>query len=127
MNRIIKEQDIVYVVMSPSGATIPYRSIKCYINKIYYRRTTLVDRLEYDDSNIPADYRISLINAENPKARYTKKNLDKIYFEDEKDKMQVDIDNLNKILQFKIKQKQELENYINREFYNWIYKGSINI
>ena len=37
-----------------------------------------------------------------------------------------DMLNLNKILDYKQKQKQELKDYIQKEFQKWNYRGTIN-
>lgn len=126
MNRVLKQGDMVYVVMTPNNAIREYRAIKCKVKSIYYRGSSQRSEVEYDDIKPPKDFRLTLTNAET-QAFYTKKYLEKIYFEDELDKMQVDINNLNKILDFKQKQKQELGDYIKKEFPNWKYKGELNI
>ena len=126
MNRRLNVGDTIYIIMTPNNAINNYRSIKCNVKRIFYLGSTPKEYVEYDDENVSRDYRLTVTNVENPKMFYTKKYLDKIYYEDELDKMEEDINNLNKILEFKQKQKQELGDYIKKEFPNWKYKGELS-
>lgn len=127
MNRKLDKDTIVYVVLSPNNSKKEYRCVKCKVKTIYYRGSTQKDYVEYDTQNIPYDYRVTLHNVEDEKVFYYNKHLDKIYFEDEIPQLTEDMLNLNKILDFKQKQKQETLNYIKKEFPNWKYRGKINV
>ena len=125
MIRQLKNKDVIYLIMSPNNYIKEYRSVKCRVRNIYYRGSTQKDFVEWETGNIPLDYRLSLVNCEDEKKFYCNKHLDKIYFEDELDKLEEDICNLNKILVFKEKQKEELQDYINK-FTGWNYRSKIN-
>ena len=127
MNRIIKKDDEVYLVLTPNNYVREYRCVRCKIKAMYYRGSTQKDVIEYDDEKPPYDYRITLYNSESPKTYYCNKHLDKIYFEDTISQMVEDMTNLNKILEYKTYQKQELRDYIQKEFPNWKYRGELNI
>lgn len=126
MIRKICNGDVVYLILSPNSYVKEYRYVKCKVKVIYYRGSTQKDFVEWDSDNIPMEYRLTLTNLDNEKLYYTNKYLDKIYFEDELDKLNEDIQNLNKITQFKQKQKEEFKKYIKGEFPNWEYRSIIN-
>ena len=127
MNRVVKKGDEVYLVLTPNNYVREYRCVRCKIKSMYYRGSTQKDVIEYDDEKPPYDYKITLYNIESPKTYYCSKHLDKIYFEDTISQMVEDITNLNKILEYKTYQKQELRDYIQKEFPNWKYRGKLNI
>lgn len=127
MNRKLVKDSEVYLVLAPNNYIREYRCVKCKVKSMYYRGSTQKDVIEYDDEKPPYDYRITLYNIEDPKSYYCNKHLDKIYFEDDITQMVEDITNLNKILDFKQKQKQELKDYVHNEFPKWKYKGDLNI
>lgn len=124
MNRRLEIGTEVYLVLSPNNYIKKYRFVKCKVKSIYYRRSTQRNMVEYDDTNIPKDYKVTLSNIDNERTYYCNKHLDKIYFEDELNQLNIDIENLNKILEFKLKQKEELQNFILNEFPNWKYRGN---
>ena len=68
-----------------------------------------------------------MTNIDDTTKDYCSKSLEKIYYYDELDRLNTDIANLNKILQFKVKQKQELKDFVEKEFPNWTYKVTLNI
>lgn len=125
MSRKLVPGDVVYLLMSPNNYIKEYRSVKCKVRNIYYRGSTQKDLVEWNTDDIPLDYRISLINYEDNKSYYCNKHLDKLYFEDELDELTKDITNLNKVLEFKKKQKEELQKYV-KEFKGWNYRSNIN-
>lgn len=124
MNRRLEIGTEVYLVLSPNNYIKKYRFVKCKVKSIYYRRSTQRNMVEYDDTNIPKDYKVTLSNIDNERTYYCNKHLDKIYFEDKLNQLNIDIENLNKILEFKLKQKEELQNFILNEFPNWKYRGN---
>ena len=126
MIKRLDKNTIVYVILTPNNSKKEYRCVKCKVKTIYYRGSTQKDYVEYDTQNIPYDYRVTLYNAEDGKTFYYNKHLDKIYFEDEMTQLTEDMLNLNKILDYKQKQKQELKDYIQKEFQKWNYRGTIN-
>lgn len=127
MIRKLEKGTEVYLILTPNNHKRKYRYVKCIVKSIYFRRSSQIDSVEYDDTNIPKSYKVSLYNADDNKSYYCNKGLDKIYFEDEITQLNIDIENLNKILSFEMKQKVELKAYIDNEFYNWKYKGDISI
>lgn len=127
MNRKLEKGAEVYLILTPNNYKREYQYVKCIVKSIYFRRSSQVDMVEYDDNNIPKSYKVSLCNVDDIKSYYCNKGLDKIYFEDEFTQLNIDIENLNKILLFKMKQKTELKAYINNEFSNWKYKSDINV
>ncbi len=124
MNRRLEIGTEVYLVLSPNNYIKKYRFVKCRVKSIYYRRSAQRNMVEYDDTNISKDYKVTLSNIDNERTYYCNKCLDKIYFEDELNQLNIDIENLNKILEFKLKQKEELQNFILNEFPNWKYRGN---
>ena len=127
MNRKLEKGVEVYLILTPNNCKRKYRYVKCIVKSIYFRRSSQVDMVEYDDNNIPKSYKVSLCNVDDIKSYYCIKCLDKIYFEDELNQLNIDIENLNKILEFKLNQKMELKSYIRETFSKWKYKGTINI
>lgn len=129
MNRTIKLGDKVYLLLSPSNKDRGYRKLYCTISSIWGTGHFRVNELEYDDNDIELmkKVQISVKPVEVPEKYYTSKHLDKIYFEDELEQLEQDIENLNQILEFKVKQKEELRDYISNNFKNWNYKGTITI
>ena len=127
MNRKIEIGTEVYLVLSPNNYIKKYRFVKCKVKSIYYRRSSQRNLVEYDDTNIPKDYKVTLTNIDDEHTYYCNKYLDKIYFKDEFTQLNIDIENLNKILEFKLNQKMELKSYIRATFSKWKYKGTINM
>lgn len=127
MNRKLEKGVEVYLILTPNNYKRKYRYVKCIVKSIYFRRSSQVYMVEYDDNNIPKSYKVSLCNVDDVKSYYCNKDLDKIYFEDELNQLNIDIENLNKILEFKLNQKMELKSYIRETFSKWKYKGTINI
>ena len=124
--------DIVYVVLPPNNHKKVYRYVKCQICRIYYRRTAQRTSIKFDsdaDSNkkLYDSITVTLSDINNSHNYYYNKHLDKIYYEDEVEILNKDVDILNKILEYKQKQKEELENYVNTEFFNQTYNGKIKM
>ena len=109
MNRKLEKGVEVYLILTPNNYKRKYRYVKCIVKSIYFRRSSQVDMVEYDDNNIPKSYKVSLCNVDDVKSYYCNKDLDKIYFEDELNQLNIDIENLNKILEFKLNKKIELK------------------
>lgn len=131
MNRKLQIGDIVYLVLAPNNYIKEYRYVKCMVTKILFRKSSHRTFVEYDnlDYNDKAfnDIKLCLTNVDDTTKYYCSKSLEKIYYYDELDRLNTDIENLNKILQFKVKQKQELKDFVEKEFPNWAYKVTLNI
>jgi hypothetical protein len=129
MNRIITIGDEVYLLMTPNSQIKEYRQMKCNITSIYTKGHISVDTVEFNtiDIELMKKIKVGLRPVDITDRYYTNKHLDKIYFKDELNILQQDIDNLNKILAFKTKQKQELVSYVQDNFSNWNYRSTLNI
>ena len=127
MNRVLNIGSIVYLLLPPNNQKKQYRYVKCTVNSLYLNNFEEVYSIEYFTTAIPMEYKVTLRKFDEKKSYFCGKHLDKIYYEDELSQLNEDIDNLNKILEFKQKQKDELKQYIDTEFTNWNYRSKINI
>lgn len=148
--RILNVGDTIYVMFTPNNTMKYYRYYKCTItylqlgwgvtkniNRPMFQTYNLNDLKELEKQSsysqnknlltIGIQYVIN--NANKPVRNFILLNKDKhrIYFEDEVDIVEKDVENLNKILELKIKQKQELQEYTKTLLTNWNYRGKDNL
>lgn len=145
MDKIINENDIIYIVYPPNGHIKNYRYYKCKVtniqkgwglektrpgNRTHYSTYNLKDLKQYEDLShsqkkclliIGIEYKIDDKVITN--FIQLNKDMDKLYLEDELDIVKQDVDNLNKILELKTKQKEELNKYIKELLISWNYRG----
>lgn len=118
---------------------LPYRYYKCNVYNITDWTKSIHNEERYLNSILLSEVSSKYDNNVSVNIEYTyndnirranvklKTELKRIYFEDELDILEEDIENLNEILEFKKQQKQLLKKYINKKLETWNYRGEISI
>lgn len=129
MIRNIKIGDIIYLLMSPTNKVKEYYYTKCKVTRICIDKVYSLDSIEIDTTSFSSldNITFGLTNVDNTHKYYCNKHISKLYFDDELDSLNQDIVNLNKILKYKEKQKNELKEYVDKEFPAWEYRGNLSI